>query len=131
MKALWNKSFETGILAIDDQHKELFRQVAILFDNTNADRVPKLLDFLEKYVEKHFNDEQQLQLKSQYPNKESHKKMHIDFVTAFKKMQQEYNSDGAKLTALLKINKTIADWLRNHIMLHDKEFATYYKLLGK
>ena len=131
MMVLWNKNLETGIPALDDQHKELFRQVGVLFDNTNAgaDRVSQTLEFLEKYVEKHFDDEQQLHLKSQYPNRELHKKMHVDFVTAFKKMQQEYDADGAKLPVLLKINKTVADWLKNHIMVHDKEFATYYKSL--
>ena len=127
MITLWNQSLETGIPAIDDQHKELFRQVGVLFDNTEADRVPQMLEFLEKYVEKHFSDEQQLHIKSQYPDRESHKKMHGDFVTAFKKMKQEYDTDGAKLTVLLKINKTVADWLKQHIMVHDKEFAKYCK----
>jgi hemerythrin len=86
-----------------------------------------MLKFLEEYVEKHFSDEQQLHLKAQYPQKEQHKKMHTDFVAAFKKMKQEYDADGAKLTVLLKINKTIADWLKQHIMVHDKEFAKHCK----
>ena len=130
MMTLWNKTLETGISAIDEQHKELFRQVGVLFDNANADRVPQTLDFLEKYVEKHFGDEQQLHLKTQYPDKELHKKMHTEFVAAFKKMRQEYDSGGNKLPVLLKINKTVSDWLKNHIMVHDKEFAKYYKSLG-
>ena len=115
---------------IDDQHKELFRQVGILLDNANADRVPQTLEFLSKYVEKHFNDEQQLHLKAQYPKMESHKKMHTDFVTAFKKMKQDYDTEGTKLPVLLKINKTVVDWLKSHIMVHDKEFAKYYKSSG-
>ena len=129
MIMLWNKTLEMGIPAIDEQHKELFRQVGILFDNTNADRVHQTLEFLEYYVGKHFRDEQQLQFKSQYPKMEQHKKMHIEFVTAFKQMKQEYNADVTKLTVLLKINKMAADWLKQHIMIHDREFATYYKSL--
>ena len=124
---LWNKSLETGILAIDEQHKELFKQADVLFDQKNADRVPQTLQFLEKYVEKHFKDEQLLHLKSRYPKLEQHKKMHSDFVSAFKKMQEEYNSDGNKLQILLKINKTVSAWLTNHIMVCDREFADYYK----
>ena len=129
MIKLWNKTLETGIPAIDDQHKELFRQVDVLFDNTEAERVPQMLEFLEKYVVKHFNDEQQLHLKAQYPKREQHKKMHVDFVAAFKKMKQSYDVDGAKLTVLLKINKSVGDWLKEHIMVHDKEFAKYCKSL--
>jgi hemerythrin len=27
----------------------------------------------------------------------------------------------------MKINKTVVNWLKDHIMAHDKEFAAYYK----
>jgi hemerythrin len=128
---LWTQSLETGIPAIDTQHKELFRQVDILFDQKNKDRVPQTLKFLGEYVEKHFNDEQLLQTKSNYPKAVMHKKMHTDFVAAFKKMKQEYDADPSSLTILLKINKAVADWLKNHIMIHDREFAAYYKSVGK
>jgi hemerythrin len=57
--------------------------------------------------------------------------MHADFVTAFKKMKQEYDSGNGSLMVLLKINRAVSDWLKNHIMIHDKEFATYYKNLPK
>jgi hemerythrin len=131
MAMLWNSNLETGIPAIDAQHKELFRQVDILFDQSKKDRVPQTLKFLGEYVGKHFNDEQVLQAKSNYPKALAHKKMHTDFVAAFKKMKQEYDADPSSLTILLKINRAVADWLKNHIMIHDKEFAAYYKSLQK
>jgi len=129
MIKLWNETLETGMPAVDEQHKELFRQVEILFESNNVDRVAQTLDFLAKYVEKHFNDEQQLHHKTQYPNAELHKKMHIDFASTYKTLKQDFDASGAKLQVLLKINKIISEWLRNHIMVHDKEFAVYYKAL--
>jgi hemerythrin-like metal-binding protein len=128
---LWNKSLETGISAIDDQHKELFRQVDILLDNSQQDRVTQTLKFLGAYVKKHFGDEQMLHIKSKYPKADTHRKMHVDFVDAYVKMEKEYESDSTnKLQTLLKINKTVVDWLKNHIMVQDKDFATYYKALN-
>jgi hemerythrin len=122
---------ETGIPAIDDQHKELFRQVDILLDNSKADRVPQTLKFLGEYVKKHFGDEQAMHLKSKYPKTAEHKKMHADFVAAYTKMVEEYTADSPnKLATLLKINKTVLDWLKHHIMIEDKDFATYYKGLN-
>jgi hemerythrin-like metal-binding protein len=124
---LWNKTLETGIAAIDDQHKELFRQADVLFGRENDDRVPQTLNFLVDYVKKHFRDEQLIHSKASYPKMEQHKKLHVDFEAAFKKLHEEYNSDSKNLKVLIKINKTFNDWLMNHIMVHDKEFAAYYK----
>jgi hemerythrin len=127
---LWNKNLETGIPAIDEQHKELFRQVDILLDNSKQDRVPQTLKFLGDYVKKHFNDEQVLHIRAKYPKAEAHRKMHVDFVSAYVQMLKEYETAGTNnLSTLLKINKTVVDWLKNHIMVQDKDFATYYKAL--
>jgi hemerythrin len=123
---LWNKNLETGIPAIDEQHKEIFRQADILFDRNNANRVTHTFSFLEDYVVKHFRDEQALHLKVRYPKLEQHKKMHAGFMTALEKMKEEYENSGGNLKILLKINKTFVDWLTSHIMVHDKEFTAYY-----
>jgi len=37
---LWKSSLETGIPQIDAQHKELFRQIDILMDRSNANYLP-------------------------------------------------------------------------------------------
>ena len=127
---LWSNSLETGITSIDEQHKELFRQVDVLFDRSNDDRVPQTLKFLEEYTLKHFSDEQLFHQKSKYPKTEQHKKMHDEFVAVFKKLKEEYDNNGNDLPTLLKINKTVSEWLTSHIMVHDKEFAAYYKSLS-
>jgi len=127
---LWNESLETGIPVIDNQHKELFRKLDILFYSTDSDRVSKTLEFFRKYVKKHFYNEQELQHKTQYPKADLHKKMRTDFIVAFREMKKEYDADRTQLPVLLRITRAIAGWLREHIMVHDKEFALYYKSLG-
>jgi hemerythrin len=122
---------EVDVPAIDEQHKELMRQIDILSDNGNRDRFLQTVRFLGEYVKKHFNDEQLLQSKSAYPKAEQHKKMHSDFAAAFDKMKNEYEADSENVTVLHKINKSVFDWLKNHILIHDKEFAAYYKNLNR
>jgi hemerythrin len=124
---LWDKSLEIGIPAIDIQHKELFKQIDILSDVSQKNRIPQTLKFLEEYVKKHFGDEQAWHTRSNYPKAEQHKKMHADFVATVEKMKREYDADGSNVTVLHNINKAVFDWLKNHIMVHDKEFAVYYK----
>jgi len=127
---LWNESLKTGIPAIDNQHKELIRKVYTLFHSTDTDRVSQTLEFFRKYVKKHFYDEQELQHKAQYPKADLHKKMRYDFMVAFREMKKEYDADRTQLPVLHKISRAIAGWLREHIIIHDKEFAMYYKSLG-
>ncbi|MDR1731879.1 MAG: hypothetical protein LBR61_07275, partial [Synergistaceae bacterium] len=62
-----------------------------------------------------------------YPKAAAHKKMHADFVAVFTKMKTEYDADNENLVVLHKINKAVFDWLKNHIMIHDKEFAHWYR----
>jgi hemerythrin len=128
---LWNSTLEVGVPAIDEQHKELFRRVDILLDVGNTDRVPETLKFLGAYVVKHFRDEEGLHAKAKYPKAEMHKKMHVKFVSEFKDLKQQYDAVGEKLTVLMNINRVVVDWLKGHIMVHDKEFANYYKSLGQ
>jgi hemerythrin len=123
---LWTKSLETGVPKIDEQHKELFRQADILIDKTQADRVESTLTFLKGYVSKHFTDEEILHRKSSYPKAESHKKLHIEFTKTLKGLYDQYQTSGNKLTLVLTINSAVIGWLKDHIMQHDKEFATYY-----
>ncbi|MCC8189262.1 MAG: bacteriohemerythrin [Planctomycetes bacterium] len=124
---LWNSALETGIQKVDDQHKELFRQIDILLDNKNKERIAKTLDFLGKYVVLHFSTEETMQAASEFPQAAEHKELHRKFVATFKELRQEYDATGYNLVILMKVNNAVITWLREHIMGADKEFADYYK----
>ncbi len=129
---LWSKNLETGMPKIDEQHKELFRQVDILMDRGNEKRIPQTLEFLAGYVVRHFTDEQVLHVASRYPKALAHKQLHVDFVKKFKDLKKRYESEsgGNKLQLIMEINNVVIGWLKEHIMVHDKEFAAYYKGLN-
>ncbi|MDR3204462.1 MAG: bacteriohemerythrin [Deltaproteobacteria bacterium] len=123
---IWTKALEMGIPKIDEQHKELFRQVDILLDRSQINRVESTLEFLKKYVVKHFSDEEYLQKASRYPKSEAHKKLHVDFIKIFQGLYEQYHNSPNKLTVVLNVNSTVLNWLKDHIMVHDKEFSTFY-----
>ncbi len=127
---LWSKSLETGIPKIDEQHKELFRQVDILMDRGNESRIPQTLEFLAKYVVKHFTDEQVMHTASKYPKALAHKQLHVAFVKKFKELKTRYEAEksgGSKFQLITEINSVVIGWLKDHIMVQDKDFANYYK----
>ena len=125
---LWVKSLETGIEKIDDQHKQLFEQLDILLDTENADRYVEVIDFLDEYLEGHCSDEQQLHKKAKYYKAEIHKQLHEEFLSAFRKMRDRYVKEGLTRENGTAIDKTLASWLRDHILIHDKAFSVYYNL---
>jgi hemerythrin len=128
---LWSESLATGIKLIDDQHKELFRQVDNLLDPKDENRYKEILDFLENYIVKHFSDEMKMQEQSKYPKAAVHKKYHDEYVKAFRELRAKYLAHGPSVSNNIAINKSVVGWLKDHIFVHDKEFAAYYKSLKK
>ncbi|HHT16866.1 MAG TPA: bacteriohemerythrin [Papillibacter sp.] len=124
---LWDKTLETGIESIDAQHKELFRRIDLLTDQKNEKRTYEMLEFLEEYVRIHFNDEQALHQKSKYPKAAAHKSYHDAYVDIIKKLKERLKSDGDTLLVKMEVNKTVFGWLKDHILVHDKEFSRYYR----
>jgi hemerythrin len=124
---LWSKALESGIPIIDAQHQELFRQVDILIDGKNANRHKEVLDYLEQYIAKHFSDEQKMHAESKYPKAAEHKRYHDEYVKVFKRLKDKYIMEGPTPANNMEINKSVVGWLKDHIMVRDKEFAVYYK----
>jgi hemerythrin len=124
---LWDKTLETGIESIDAQHKELFRRIDMLSDKNNDKKMVDMLAFLEEYVHVHFRDEEALHLKSKYPKAAEHKSYHAAYVDIIKKLKERLKSEGDTLLVRLEVNKTVFGWLKDHILVHDKEFSRFYK----
>lgn len=122
----WTDAMLCGIPLIDEQHQELFRQIDILKDRGNKDRVPGVLRFLTDYVVKHFNDEESLHLKSRYPQAQGHRKLHENFVKTFLELKAKYENSTGDFSTLMEVNKVIFDWLKEHVLKVDKQFAKYY-----
>ncbi|MDR3321320.1 MAG: bacteriohemerythrin [Synergistaceae bacterium] len=128
---LWSKTLETGIGKIDEQHKELFKRIDSLLDSGNKDRLKETIEFLDSYIVEHFNDEQRMHGSAKYPKAALHKGYHDSYVVEFRKLKQQFLKEGHTLTMSQAINKNVVGWLKEHIMIHDKEFATFYRDSGQ
>lgn len=132
MAYAWTKDLETGNLMIDSQHKELIHAINALLEacskGQGRSEIEKTLKFLNDYVIKHFSDEQQLQLKYNYPDYENHKKYHEGFKKVVQDILNEYKQGGATIPLVAKTNSSIAGWLINHIKKEDVKVANHIKL---
>ncbi len=120
----------TGNTLIDTEHKQLFAAINDLLDactkGKGRDQVMKTVDFLNRYVERHFSDEEKLQVNSKYPNYPAHKTFHDGYKRQMTQTTQELLNEGPTVKALGKLNQ-VAGVLISHIRVEDRKLAKYLR----
>jgi hemerythrin len=128
---VWNDSFAIGMTQIDNQHKELFDRInkllAAMARGAGGAEVESTVGFLEQYVNTHFGDEEALLRSWRYPAYNAHKALHDRFVRDLLQIKQGI-AEGRSLTLLtIEVQRKVSDWLVQHIMKVDMEYATYMR----
>lgn len=120
----------TGNVLIDTQHRQLFEAINKLMASCEKGQgrgsMGPLLDFLLKYVDKHFSDEERLQVNSKYPGYTPHRIFHQNYKMKLRTVAMQIQTAGPTIAALGELNKTIAI-LVGHIRLEDKKVAAHIK----
>lgn len=129
MYLTWDCSLNIGIDSIDNQHKELFNYLDQLLtsieEGKSNDEVIKTLNFLEEYVVKHFNEEEEIQNKTNYPLLDIQRIQHEDFKRDLKEFRRVFEIHGPSTVLALNIQKNLVNWLTNHIMNLDKDLGDF------
>ncbi|MCK5686669.1 hemerythrin family protein [bacterium] len=130
----WSDDYVIGIEIIDEQHKKFFRLAQHFMEDCLADegdeRIKSTLSALGHYSIKHFRTEEALMEKNGYPNLEVHKKMHVEFIEEYNKLDNLLK-EGSHKEAV--VNETLAflmDWLVEHVVNADGNFAKHIKRKG-
>ncbi len=127
----WKDSLETGNTTIDGQHKELIEAANKLLtacsEGKGRDQIQSTGQFLLDYTKKHFGDEERLQMKSNYPDYQNHKKLHEFFVSEVKTLVSDLNTQGPSVAMVGKINNLISGWFFNHISKEDTKVSAHLK----
>lgn len=120
----------TGNTLIDSQHKQLFAAVNNLMDSCEQGQgrtaMEPVVNFLIQYVDKHFKDEERLQVTSKYPGYTAHHTFHENYKLKLKTVASQIQTAGATIVTLGELNKTIA-LLIGHIRMEDKKVASHIK----
>jgi len=127
---LWRDIYATGDEAVDNEHKEIFAMVQRILDDDfkgRPDKIKKSVDFLVDYVARHFGHEEHLMDESDFPDKETHIKEHVDFVASVQSLMERVENNLDSIDLSMEINQTIVGWLAEHTMNKDKKMADYYK----
>lgn len=127
----WTPDLAVGVDEVDNQHKELFRNVNQLLvamaQGTGKQQLGDILGFLANYAVSHFAMEEKHMTRYGYPSLESHRLQHVAFVRDFTQLKQRLESEGATTLLVLEVQKRVMDWLVNHITKTDKLMGAFLK----
>ena len=86
----------------------------------------KMLDYLDEYTDFHFKEEEKLQEKSGYPEREKHYEKHEEFKKTIQELHeylQDYEGPTDRFSEL--VQKNVIDWLFGHIKTYDRSVAEF------
>jgi hemerythrin len=127
----WKPEFAVGVPAIDDQHQEIFRRAAHLFEvcaeGKGQDEVAEVLTFLQAYVGEHFTAEEKLQRESGFPGADAHRAQHEAMKKGLTELTDYLARHGPGLELVVLTNRLVVDWLTRHIMTSDMAVAEHVR----
>jgi hemerythrin-like metal-binding protein len=123
----WQDSYSVGITAIDLQHKQLIAMINQLAEAMRQGKgdavVQSILPSLVQYSKTHFNSEEKLLCDVGYPQLAAHQAIHHKFVQHIGDLVEKVK--GGKMVATVSVATFLKDWLVNHILVQDKQYAAY------
>ncbi|MFZ3073363.1 MAG: bacteriohemerythrin [Thermodesulfobacteriota bacterium] len=127
----WTEDLAVNIPEIDEQHKELFLRIDALhcaiFEGKGSIELSALFAFLGDYVTIHFNDEEGIMARHDYPNLSIHKDEHRGFKDRFGRLKQKCELGRAGRDMAIEVDKVVCDWLIRHVCMADKTFAKFLR----
>jgi len=121
---------ETGVAAIDKQHRELFSWANALSENdvvADEKKLKEALDNLDSYVVYHFRTEEEAMDTYSYDRLKKHREQHHRLMSEVGQLYGRVKREGASKGLLAELQYILADWFNLHIMEWDKPLATFLK----
>lgn len=94
-------------------------------DKADKDEVQNALAFLNEYAKEHFTYEEKYMKENDYPELESHKKQHENFVRNYLKFKNDFDNGASSEKLILEIEKFLGEWWIEHIGHEDKKYSVY------
>ncbi len=124
----WTEEYSVGNDTIDEQHKELvaiMNEVQQMIEEHDFSyfNIVEIITRLEEYIKMHFEFEEHLMVKSDYPAIAEHASQHN--YLRFKIFNTSILEINTPQDFYIEILSDLSDWLINHILISDKRLAQY------
>lgn len=128
----WKDVYETGIVALDNEHRGLLMETNRLFeairDKRSDDVLDDILANLERYTVEHFQHEEQLMARYNYPDLDAHRRIHQQLIADVQGLKSRAGQDRGELAK--ELLKFMRAWILEHIVQVDKQYGAYLESRG-
>lgn len=124
----WDKSLQTGVKEIDEQHKALFE----IFNKLrkapqNLEIILTILKDLETYNWNHFANEEHYMKSFNYEYYEYHKFLHERFKEEFEEIASKIHDDSSLMKFLPILINFFEVWIQDHYKNADIKLAKFLR----
>ncbi len=128
----WNDSYSVKVALCDQQHKKLYEIINELADAMRVGKgneiVSKTVGELLQYTRTHFQQEEALLKRANYPQLAPHQEQHKKFVADVEGLLKQ-TREGRAANSIQVLN-LLRDWLVNHIQKTDKAYSDCLNAAG-
>lgn len=125
----WDSRYDLGIEIINREHQKLFSTMNKIIDLTskesNQEQLVLVIDELIDYSEYHFQSEERILTRHQYPEIKEHQGEHEMFREIVILFKKQFLSGKALLQ--IDIFNYLANWFAHHVQVTDRKYASFFK----
>ena len=127
----WDDRLKINHPKIDKDHQLIIEKARELSEfmmkGQGKEKIVSTVEFLSQYVKTHFQEEEALQRKNNFPHFEEHQKNHRFFITQLNELTEKIKNEPTSAKNAIELNKLISGWFVNHIKKMDVEVAKHLK----
>ncbi len=128
----WSDKLKLGVKMFDDQHKELIKLINRLYvamkENKGNDTLLKILDELVNYTAHHFDSEEEMFRKYNYPRQAEHVTIHTNLKNTALELKEKIIAGEAVIG--FNVISFLEKWVKNHILVEDMKYVDFFKSKG-
>lgn len=123
----WDDTFKLNIEVIDKQHQGLIQLLNELFvnllQNNSKKKLEDILNALIQYTIEHFETEEELMYKYNYPKYSQHKHEHDKLKKSVGEFKKDFDSGSEVIS--FELLDFLRKWLTRHILRTDRDYSRY------
>ncbi len=123
----WREEYNTNIKEMDEQHQELFQTANRLYEEIHSGRKQSVLEdtlnFLIRYTQEHFAQEEKFMEDYDFPEYEVHIKHHVRLIQEVQELKATFAA--AEIQMDMSIVNFLKDWIINHILTEDRRYGPF------